>query len=124
MRTGCRTARHDGYRSALSLLLERLGAAGDLELATGPLVERGPAEPDDLAGAGVHMKRQVVAWPDVSGDLAVHLDRETAAGAEDAQHEVLVVVQHQGPVEGRVRCGGDHEQPLDPRGHDGAAGRE
>ncbi|HJZ25704.1 MAG TPA: hypothetical protein VJ370_05450, partial [Streptosporangiaceae bacterium] len=62
-----------------------LRGVGQPQLALGPLVERGVAEPDHAGGAGPRRQLDPVAGSDVGGRDAVGLQGQPAAAPQDLQ---------------------------------------
>jgi hypothetical protein len=111
----------------LLLVAERGGdfrGVGQPQLAPGPLVERGMAEPDDAGGAGPRDQLDPLARSDFGGRDAVGLDGQPAAAGQDVQPELVGARDHQPAVVGRVRRHRRDHQRLDRRADDRAAGRE
>ncbi len=94
------------------------GGVGQPELAAGPLVERGAAQPDDVGGAGARPKFHPVPRFHVSGDLPVDLHGEPPAAGQDVQRQAVLDREHQAAVVGRMRCGRGDQQRLDRRADD------
>jgi len=101
-----------------------LGRVGQPQLAPGPLVERGAAEPDDAGRVRPRDDLDPVARPDVGGRDAVGLDGQGAAARQDVQAQLIVAREHQPAVVGRVRRDRRDDQGLHPGADDRPAGRE
>ncbi len=110
--------------AVLRRLDRNLGGVCEPELAPGPLVERGAAEPDDVRGAGTRQQLDLVAGFDVPGDVAVCFHRQPPAAGQDLQAQLVADRDDQAAVVGGVRRDRRDQEGFHPRAHDGAARRE
>jgi hypothetical protein len=101
-----------------------LRRVGQPELAPGPLVERGPAEAHDVGRAGPRDQLDLVTRLHLRGRDAVGLHGQPAAAGQDLQAQLVGAGDDQPAVIRRVRGDRGHDQALDARADDRAAGRE
>jgi hypothetical protein len=101
-----------------------LRRVGQPQLAPGPLVERGPAEAHHMGRAGPRDELDLLSRLDLRGRDAVGLHGQPAAAGQNLQAELVGAGDDQPTVVRRVRRDRRHDQALDTRADDRAAGRE